>query len=70
METGSMARVVADEKAAAAAAAASRGDGREREWEGDDDIHIRQIEGGGLSSVLQNGQINVLTKGKDENIAR
>jgi len=69
METGSMARVVADEEAAAAAAA-SRGDGREREWEGDDDIHIRQIEGGGLSSVLQNGQINVLTKGKDENIAR
>jgi hypothetical protein len=54
-----MARVVAQDKAAAAATAALstvRGDGsRERDWEGDDDIHVRRGKEGGLSTVLQNG---------------
>ena len=72
MGVGSMARVVAEEEEAAATAAAvststARSDGREREWEGDDDdIHISRGEEGGLSMILQNEQINVLTKGKDE----
>ena len=54
MGAGSMARVVAEEEAAiAAATSTARGDGREREWEGDDDIHVRRGDKCGLSTVLQ-----------------
>jgi hypothetical protein len=66
MGAGSMGRVVAKEEAAAVATSTARCDGRETEWDGNNDIHVRRGKEGGLTTILQNGQINVLTKGKDE----